>query len=163
MMFPTSFTPAGYFSFLWVEADGSEPVWLRCSTRSLGETQWILTLQDGFAFTIGRPTSTVAGFACDANVMKGQNLYKHSEPHEITQFLNPAAFANPPVATQIAQTDYSPLDELKEFRTAMASDISDLPTTSPHGSDFGYQAQTLDLQHVRPFSNPSVNQSQVRC
>ena len=96
-------------------------------------------------------------------IVKGRKLYKHSEPHAITQFLNPAAFADPPVATQIAQTDYFPLDELKEFCTTMASDISDLPTTSPHASDFGYHAQTLDLQHVRPFSNPSVNQSQLRC
>jgi hypothetical protein len=72
-------------------------------------TQWIFTLQDGFAFTIGCPTTTVAGLGCDANVVKGQNPYKHSGPHGITQFLNPAAFANPPVATQIGQTDYSPL------------------------------------------------------
>ena len=35
-------------------------------------TQRIFTLQDGFAFTIGCPTSTVAGLGCDANVVKGK-------------------------------------------------------------------------------------------
>jgi hypothetical protein len=72
-------------------------------------TQWIFTVQDGFAFTIGCPTATTVGFGCDANVVKGEKLYTHVGPHGTTQFLNPAAFANPPVATAIGQTDYSPL------------------------------------------------------
>jgi hypothetical protein len=41
--------------------------------------------------------------------VKGQKLYAQTGPHGITQFLNPAAFANPPVVTTIGQTDYSPL------------------------------------------------------
>ena len=103
-------------------------------------TQWIFTLQDGFAFTVGCPIPTVAGLGCDANVVKGQNLYKHSGPHGITQFLNPAAFANPPVATAIGQTDYSPLGG---------------PSTQARGPGFGdfdfslfKQFRTTDKTHV---------------
>jgi hypothetical protein len=36
--------------------------------------------------------------------------------------------------------DDRPLDDLKEFSTTMAADINDLPTTSPHGSDFEHDA-----------------------
>ena len=32
--------------------------------------------------------------------------------------------------------DDRPLDDLKEFSTRMTTEINDLPTTSPHGSDF---------------------------
>ena len=38
-----------------------------------------------------------------------------------------------------------PLDDLKEFSTTMASDINDLPATSPHGSDFGDMQKFLDF------------------
>lgn len=72
-------------------------------------TQWIYTLQDGFPVTIWCPTPTTSDFGCYANVVKGQDLYLHKGPHGITQFLNPAAFSNPPVATTIGQADYSPL------------------------------------------------------
>jgi hypothetical protein len=71
--------------------------------------QWIYTLQDGFPFTVGCATPTTSNFGCTAFVVSGQNLYAHSGPHGINQFLNPAAFSNPPVATTIGQTDYSPL------------------------------------------------------
>jgi hypothetical protein len=71
--------------------------------------QWIYTLQDGFPFTVGCATPTTSDFGCTAFVVPGQSLYAHSGPHGINQFLNPAAFSNPPVATTIGQTDYSPL------------------------------------------------------
>jgi len=38
-----------------------------------------------------------------------------------------------------------PLDNLKDFFTTMASDLNDLPTISPHGSDFGQYEQILGL------------------
>lgn len=71
--------------------------------------QWNYTLQDGYPFTVGCPVATTSNFGCTAFVVPNQNLYAHVGPHGITQFLNPAAFANPPVATAIGQTDYSPL------------------------------------------------------
>jgi hypothetical protein len=68
---------------------------------------WILTLQDGQPGTIPCATPTTSGFGCYALTVPGQSLY--AGPHNVNQWLNPAAFATPPVATTIGQTDYSPL------------------------------------------------------
>jgi hypothetical protein len=70
---------------------------------------WVLTTQDGFPGTIGCASSTTADFGCVAFMVPGQSLYLNSGPHGINQFLNPAAFAQPPTATAIGQTDYAPL------------------------------------------------------
>jgi hypothetical protein len=71
-------------------------------------TNWILTLQDGQPGTIPcAGSSTTSGFGCNALKVPGQNPY--AGPHDVNQWLNPAAFATPPVATTIGQTDYSPL------------------------------------------------------
>lgn len=73
-------------------------------------TQWIFTQQDGFPFTVNCPTNTVAGnFHCYATLAPGADPYADKGPHGTTQFLNPAAFVQPPVATTIGQTDVSPL------------------------------------------------------
>jgi len=34
---------------------------------------------------------------------------------------------------------------LKVFSTTIATDINDLPTTSPHGSDLGHDAENIGL------------------
>ncbi len=70
---------------------------------------WILTSQNGFPGTVGCTTSTTADFGCVAFLVPGQPMYLNSGPHGINEFLNPAAFAEPPVATSIGQTDYAPL------------------------------------------------------
>jgi carboxypeptidase family protein/TonB-dependent receptor-like protein len=70
------------------------------------KTNWILTLQDGQPFTVGCVSSTTSGFGCNA-LLTGQPLY--AGPHNVDQWLNPAAFASPPVATAIGQSDRSPL------------------------------------------------------
>ena len=69
----------------------------------------IFTAQDGFPGTIGCPTSTTANFGCVALLVPGQPIYLQSGPHGTDQFLNPKAFAEPPAATTIGQTDYAPL------------------------------------------------------
>lgn len=66
----------------------------------------IYSFQSGQPFTIGCPTATTSDFGCFAN-LTGQNLY--SGPHDYNQWLNPAAFAQPPKATTIGQTDLLPL------------------------------------------------------
>src|SRR3984957_19498510 len=68
-------------------------------------TNWILTLQDGQPGTIPCATSTTSGFGCFADKVAGQN--PDAGPHNVNQWLNPAAFATPPVATTIGQSDYS--------------------------------------------------------
>lgn len=66
----------------------------------------ILTYQSGQPFNIGCPTAT-SDFGCNALWLPGQDPY--AGPHNQNQWLNPAAFAQPPAATQIGQTDYTPL------------------------------------------------------
>lgn len=68
---------------------------------------WIVTLEDGQPFTIPCSTPTTAGLGCNALLVPGQDV--NAGPHNVDQFLNPDAFTNPPVATQIGQTDLSPL------------------------------------------------------
>lgn len=68
---------------------------------------FIFTHQSGQPFTVTCPVSTTADFGCFANVVPGANIY--AGPHNYTQWLNPAAFAEPPAAQSIGQTDYSPL------------------------------------------------------
>jgi hypothetical protein len=71
------------------------------------DTNGILTLQDGQPGTVPCPITTTSGFGCNADKVPGQN--PDSGPHNVNQWLNPAAYTNPPVATTIGQSDYSPL------------------------------------------------------
>jgi hypothetical protein len=71
-------------------------------------TNWILTLQDGQPFTVGCVTATTSGgFGCNALTVPGQDIY--AGPHNVNNFVNPAAFANPPAATAIGQSNFAPL------------------------------------------------------
>ena len=71
------------------------------------DTNGILTLQDGQPGTVPCPITTTSGFGWNADKLPGQN--PDSGPHNVNQWLNPAAYTNPPVATTIGQSDYSPL------------------------------------------------------
>jgi Carboxypeptidase regulatory-like domain/TonB dependent receptor len=72
-------------------------------------TNFVLTAQNGFPGTVGCPVSTTADFGCVSFMVPGQSIYSQKGPHGIDQFLNPAAFTNPPLATSIGQSDYTPL------------------------------------------------------
>ncbi|MGH9401096.1 MAG: carboxypeptidase regulatory-like domain-containing protein [Terriglobia bacterium] len=67
---------------------------------------YLFTYQSGQPFGVGCPSST-SDFGCDAFLVPGQNPY--AGPHNETQWLNPSAFAQPPQATAIGQTDFAPL------------------------------------------------------
>jgi Carboxypeptidase regulatory-like domain/TonB dependent receptor-like, beta-barrel len=67
---------------------------------------FIYTHQSGQPFTVGCPVATSA-FGCFANVVKGVDMY--AGPHNHTQWLNPAAFAQPPSATSIGQAGFAVL------------------------------------------------------
>ncbi|MGO9445645.1 MAG: hypothetical protein ACLPXB_12835, partial [Thiobacillaceae bacterium] len=71
------------------------------------DINWILTLQDGQPGTVPCAISTTSGFGCYALKVRGVDLY--AGKHNVDQWMNPNAFATPPVATTIGQTDYSPL------------------------------------------------------
>jgi hypothetical protein len=66
------------------------------------DLNFIVTHQGGQPFTVGCATTTVSFFGCDANVVPGEGLYKGA--HTQHQWLNPAAFATPPVATATVAT-----------------------------------------------------------
>jgi hypothetical protein len=69
-------------------------------------TNWILTLNTGQPQTINCTKTTGAGTGCYA-------LYTGADPyggkHNVSQYYNPAAFADPGVVTAVGQTDFSPL------------------------------------------------------
>ncbi len=68
---------------------------------------WILTLQDGQPFTVPCSIATVAGLGCHALLVPGQNPIGGA--HNVNQWMNAAAFADPPVATAMGQADLAPL------------------------------------------------------
>jgi hypothetical protein len=70
-------------------------------------TNWILTLEDGQPSTVGCVVGTTSGFGCNALLVPGQSVT--AGPHNVNQWINPAAFQSPPAVTTIGQTDYSPL------------------------------------------------------
>ena len=68
-------------------------------------TNWVFSIYSGQAQTINCTPATGAGTGCYALVVGDP----YAGSHDVEQFYNPAAFANPnPVAT-IGQTDFSPL------------------------------------------------------
>lgn len=66
----------------------------------------IYTYQTGQPFTVTCPVATSA-FGCFADKTPGQSYY--SGPHNYTQWLNPAAFTQPPVATTIGENNFAVL------------------------------------------------------
>ena len=80
---------------------GKDQRWLTSGVGSViaggWSTNWILTTQDGQPFTVACTTTNAAGLGCNALKVAGQNPYAGS--HNAKNFLNAAAFANPPAAT----------------------------------------------------------------
>ena len=68
---------------------------------------FIYSYQSGQPFDVPCAVSTTADFGCNANVVSGVGVYAGA--HKQANWVNAAAFATPPVATAIGQTDYSPL------------------------------------------------------
>ncbi len=68
---------------------------------------WILTLNDGQPVTINCITPGAAGVGCFALLVPGQDRY--AGKHNVDQWMNPEAFTDPPRATTIGQTDFTPL------------------------------------------------------
>jgi Carboxypeptidase regulatory-like domain/TonB-dependent Receptor Plug Domain len=68
---------------------------------------YIFTYQSGEPLTVPCATATTSDFGCFAPVAQGANIYAGA--HTTKQWLNPAAFVQPAVATAIGQSDYSVL------------------------------------------------------
>ncbi len=71
------------------------------------KSNFIITHQSGQPFTVNCPQVTTSDFGCFANLVPGVSRYAAGKSPK--QWLNAEAFAQPPVATAIGQTDYSPL------------------------------------------------------
>jgi len=67
----------------------------------------ILTLDDDQPQTSNCVTAGAAGVGCYALLVPGENRY--GGKHNVDQWINPAAFADPPAATAIGQADLAPL------------------------------------------------------
>lgn len=117
----------------------------------------ILTLQDGFPFGIGCPIGTTANFGCDALLVPGQNMY--AGPHNVNQWLNPAAFANPPVATTIGQTDYAPLGGSPDQALGPGYHRLDLSLfkqfQTSERTHLEFRAEFFNLTNTPQFGNPA--------
>lgn len=121
---------------------------------------WIVnffyTHESGQPFTINCPTATTADFSCFAD-LTGQSLY--AGPHNVTQWLNPAAFAEPPAATTTGQTDYAPLGgEQEQARGPNFSnlDSSILKDFDIHESmHLQFRAEAFNTTNTPPFAQPT--------
>ncbi|HJZ74961.1 MAG TPA: TonB-dependent receptor [Vicinamibacterales bacterium] len=75
-------------------------------------TNWVLSLYSGQAQTIPCTVSTAAGTNTSGNGLGCYALVvgdPYSGKHDVDQFYNPAAFADPAPVKTIGQTDFSPL------------------------------------------------------
>jgi hypothetical protein len=117
---------------------------------------FIYSYQTGQPFTITCPTATTADFGCFANEVPGQNIY--AGPHNYTQWLNPNAFAEPPAATAIGQTDYSPLGGGQQqargphFTNLDSSVLKDFTFTESIRLQF--RAEAFNTTNTPPFAQP---------
>jgi hypothetical protein len=117
---------------------------------------FIYSLQTGQPFTVGCPVGTTSDFGCFADLVKGQNPY--AGPHNYTQWLNPAAFAQPPAATTIGQTDYSPLGGSPQqvrgpgYKNLDASILKNFTFTDSLRLQF--RAEAFDVTNTPQFTQP---------
>ena len=114
------------------------------------------THESGQPFTVTCPTATTADFTCFAD-LTGQSLY--AGPHNTTQWLNPAAFAEPPAATTIGQIDYAPLGG--GGQQARGPNFSNLDSSVLKNFAFTesvrlqFRAEAFNTTNTPPFAQPT--------
>ena len=89
--------------------------------------------------------------------MPGQNIYR--APRNYTQWLNVAAFTNPPAATAIGQTNYAPLGG--EGQQARGPGFNNLDSSIFKNFTFTetirlqFRAEAFNTTNTPQFANPS--------
>jgi Carboxypeptidase regulatory-like domain/TonB dependent receptor len=121
------------------------------------EVNFFYTYQSGQPFTLNVcPTATTADFGCVADQVAGENAY--AGPHNYTQWLNPSAFANPPVATTIGQSSYAPLgngvQQVKgpDFANLDSSILKNFKFTE--STSLQFRAEAFNTTNTPPFAQP---------
>jgi hypothetical protein len=121
------------------------------------EVAGFYTFQSGQPLTVTCPnSSTTADFGCVSNVIAGVNRY--TGPHNYTQWLNPNAFAQPPVATLVGQVDYSPLGgEIQQVRGPHFNNLDSSILKNFHFTEADYlqfRAEAFITTNTPPFAQP---------
>lgn len=120
------------------------------------EINGFYTFQSGQPFTVTCPTATTADFNCAANVVAGQSLY--ASPRNFHQWLNPLAFAQPPAATLIGQSDYSPLGgKIQQVRGPHFSNLDSSLLKNFNITESSYlqfRAEAFNTTNTPPFVQP---------
>ena len=138
---------------------GKNQRWLQSGPAAWIAGGWsfngILTAQDGQPLTIACTTTNAAGLGCNAVEVAGQNPYAGS--HNAKQFLNPAAFANPPAATAtsatVANLGGSPTQvsgpPYRRLNLSLFRQFS-----APRETYFEFRAEVFNLTNTPNFSQP---------
>jgi hypothetical protein len=121
------------------------------------EINGFYTFQSGQPFTVTCPVATTASndFGCAAN-LTGQNVYAGS--HNYLGWLNPSAFAQPPAATLIGQTNYAPLGG--EIQQARGPHFNNLDSSILKNFNFTeskylqFRAEAFNTTNTPPFVQP---------
>ena len=117
----------------------------------------LLTLQTGQPFTVGCTISTTAGDGCVALLVPGQSLYAGA--HNVAHWLNAAAFANPPAATAIGQTDWTPLGGAPTQATAPGFHRGDISMgkqwRTSEATRLEFRAEFFNVTNTPNFAKPS--------
>ena len=127
-------------------------------------TNWIFVTEDGQPGTIRCSVTTTTTYGCFVNRVSGTNPYAatavNPAGYSVRNFLNPAAFANAPVATVNGQTDYSPLGggpsqfRGPAYRRLDFSIFKNFRVSERFTAQF--RAEAFNLTNTPNFSNPST-------
>ncbi len=124
----------------------------------------IATVEDGQPGTIRCSITTTTTYGCFVNKVPGVNPYANTlanpTGNRVNNFLNPAAFTNPPVATVNGQNDYSPLGGAPSqfrgpaYRRLDFSVFKNVRIRERFTAEF--RAEAFNLTNTPNFSNPST-------